>query len=150
MSLTSEVESIIRPIVERMDAFMLEILMRGSEGNRIMEVFVDTRSGVTTDQCAAISREISRELDLRDIVKGRYQLVVSSPGLDRPLRFPYQYPRHLNRTLRVTITEEGKKKSLEGTLAEATDDRIVLELKKGIRREIAIAEITDCIVCTPW
>ncbi|HUN65470.1 MAG TPA: ribosome maturation factor RimP [Bacteroidota bacterium] len=150
MSLASEVETVSRPIVERLNAFLIDVVARGHQGNRVLELFVDTADGVTTDQCAAISRELAAEFDRIDLVKGRYQLVVSSPGLDRPLRFPYQYPRHVGRSLKVIVTADGGTAVLEGTLAQASGEEIVLEEGTTKRHEIRIADILECTVRTPW
>ena len=57
--------------------------------------------GVTVDDCARVSRTLERELERSGLLGRRYVLQVSSPGLERPVRFPEHWKRYLGRAVRV-------------------------------------------------
>ena len=60
----------------------------------------DGGGGVTLDDCAEVSRDASAVLDVEDIIPHHYNLEVSSPGLDRPLRTPAEFARFAGKTAR--------------------------------------------------
>jgi ribosome maturation factor RimP len=146
----AEIQAMIQPIVDQRGAFIVDIGIHGNKGNTIIEIFLDTSSGITTAGCAEISKEVSKEFDRRDIIHGQYHLVVSSPGVDRPLRVVHQYPRNIGRKMRVNVRTGDAVDILEGTLLDATDDHIVLELDEKGEREIKFSDIESSRVCLPW
>ncbi len=122
----SRLQALVNPVVQSSGAFLVDLKVRGDQGSRVVEVFVDTDEGVSTDLCAEISREISRRLDREGVILGRYNLVVSSPGLDRPLKLLRQYRRHIGRILTVRFTAEEVTRNVEGELEAVSDEWIVL------------------------
>lgn len=123
----SRLRTMVEPVVECSGAFLVDLVFRGEQSGRVLEVFVDTDEGVSTDLCAEISRGISSALDRENIIQGRYYLVVSSPGLDRPLKFQRQYRRHVGRILAVRYREESELRDIEGELETVSDAWIVLK-----------------------
>jgi ribosome maturation factor RimP len=91
LNVNEEIKSIIEPIAEAYDVIVIEVETRGERGSKVLEIFIDNVKGVTTAICTEISREISDVLDKADLMKGKYYLNVSSPGLARPLKFLKQY-----------------------------------------------------------
>lgn len=85
MSRKSEtLETLLRPVVESLgfDLWGLEYVRgRGA----ILRLYIDSDNGVTVDDCAAVSHQVSGVLDVEDPISGEYTLEVSSPGIDRPL-----------------------------------------------------------------
>jgi ribosome maturation factor RimP len=71
-----------------------------------LRVFVDKEGGVTLDDCADVSREISAQLDVEDVIQTAYRLEVSSPGLDRPLKKPQDYQRFQGRLAKIKMLEK--------------------------------------------
>ena len=78
------------------------------------------KRGVTLDDCANFSRIVSAALDVEDPLDGTYELVVSSPGIDRPLRTPEHFERYKGQRARVKtygpIAEAGNRKTFVGNL----------------------------------
>jgi ribosome maturation factor RimP len=64
-------------------------------------IFIDKAGGVSLDDCTAVSRAVSTALDVEDPIDGAYDLEVSSPGLDRPLRTPEHFQKFLGSKVRV-------------------------------------------------
>jgi ribosome maturation factor RimP len=131
------------------DAYVVDVRVRGQQGSRVVEVFVDATDGVKLDELSRISRDLEFLLDTEDLVKGRYQLNVSSPGADRPLTEPRQYLKHVGRTLTVTTgtPEEGATRT--GVLATVHDDRFELEID-GATVSIDLKDVLEARVQLPW
>jgi ribosome maturation factor RimP len=83
---------------------------------------VDSREGVSIEECADLSRWLSAELDQDD---ENFSLEVSSPGLDAPLRLRPQYEKNIGREVEM-VMKSGKK--MKGTLREVKEDEIVVEV----------------------
>jgi ribosome maturation factor RimP len=85
---------------------LVDLRRTGAQQRPILQVRVDRPDsrpgqGVTADDCAAISRSLERFLETRAMVGPRYVLEVSSPGFDRPLRWPEHWRRFVGRDARV-------------------------------------------------
>lgn len=150
MHLAEQVKNLVLPIVEGRGAMVIDIAVRGERGGKVVEVFVDTDEGVTTELCAEISRDISRALDATALFRHRYHLVVSSPGMDRPLIHPRQFPKNAGRPMVVKVRREGTVVTLEGKLAAADGERIALLMVDGATVEIPFGDILDARVKLPW
>jgi ribosome maturation factor RimP len=109
---------------------VVEVDMRGSGGSRMLRVFIDKPGGVTHEDCANVSRELSTVLDVEDAVPGGpYVLEVSSPGLDRKLSRPADFERFTGSRMKVTTrTPVNGNKHFEGRLQSFQDGRLTLEL----------------------
>ena len=90
----------------------------------------ETHAGVTHEDCANLSREVSTILDVEDVVPGgSYVLEVSSPGLDRKLSRPADFQRFLGSRVKLTTRNpvDGNR-HFHGKLASFEGDRLALEL----------------------
>lgn len=100
----------------------------------LVRVLVDRPGGVDLDTLSAVSRNLSAVLDDHDDVvpAGRYQLEVSSPGLERTLRAPWQYQRYVGAPISVKTTEplEGSRR-WRGTLVQVDDESVTLAPEIG-------------------
>ncbi len=126
LNLIENLRKIALPIVERHGAYIVELIVRGERSSKVVELYVDTDSGISIDLCTSISREFSMQLDEEDVIAGRYRLDVSSPGVGRPLKLPRQYIRNVGRSIKIKITTESGTAIIEGKLMEAKDDSIVV------------------------
>jgi ribosome maturation factor RimP len=71
----------------------------------VLRLFVDREGGVTLDDCATVSRELSEILDVEDFITAEYTLEVSSPGLNRPLKKAADYQRYQGRMIKIKTFE---------------------------------------------
>ena len=94
---------------------------------RMLRVAVDQDGGVTLDDIAEATREVSRILDDSDVMgSAPYTLEVTSPGVDRPLALPRHWRRNRGRLVRATLTDG---RVVTGRVADADDTRAVLEVE---------------------
>lgn len=92
-----------------------------------VRLFIDKEGGVTVDDCADVSRQVSAILDVEDPIADKYNLEVSSPGLDRPLFTLPQFERYIGQDiavhLRIPVMERRK---WQGKLARIENDMVTL------------------------
>src|ERR1051325_2015816 len=108
---------------------VLEVEMRGGGKARTLRITIDKPEGVTHDDCANVSREVSTILDVEDAVPGgAYTLEVSSPGLDRKLQRAKDYERFQGNLVKLSTHEpvEGNR-HFEGRLEKFENGRITLD-----------------------
>ena len=135
-----QVEEIRKLAVENLspDKFVVDVLISGKKLPRRVMVILDGDQGVTIDDCANLSRVLSKELDDRAYFgDDNYLLEVSTPGLDHPLKLKRQYFKNIGRNLRV-VQKEG---TAEGKLHEVTDEKIVLVQETGTGKKKETKEI---------
>jgi ribosome maturation factor RimP len=108
------------------ELFLVDI--RVKPANKI-EVFVDSPSHVTVDQCVSLSRHIEEGLD-RDVED--FELTVSSPGIDQPFKVEGQYRKYFGKEVSV-LKKDGIK--IIGKLADFTGDALTVETKRTEKKE---------------
>ena len=110
---------------------------------RVLRVAVDKDGGVTLDDVADATREVSRVLDESDVMgEMPYTLEVTSRGVDRPLTLPRHWRRNADRLVRISLADET---TLTGRVL-ASDDRAVTLDVDGTQHEIAYADIAKALV----
>ncbi len=110
------------------DCYTIEIELK--PGQRLL-VFIDSDSGMSFDKCQKISRYLESFIDANDWLGSKYVLEVSSPGINRPLKFLRQYLKNIGRTVAVTLLDHSQQ---IGTLQAADEHQLVLT-QKVIERE---------------
>jgi len=145
-----DLERLLTPIAQSRNTYLIDLTIRGERGGKVVEIFLDGDSGVSADTCASVSRELSQQLDLAGLFHGRYQLIVSSPGLDRPLKYARQYPKHIGRRLKVVYREESNSGTAEGILSGVTEQDIVLDLADGRKLKLGFGQLIEARVLPAW
>ncbi|MCH8031035.1 MAG: ribosome maturation factor RimP [Bacteroidetes bacterium] len=149
--LTARVHALAEEAVAGADLFVVDVEVRGRTGSRVVEVYVDSDAGAGLDEIAETSRRLSFLLDTEDVIKGKYNLHVSSPGASRALALPRQYPHHIGRDLRVTYASDSEETTIVGTLSAVGDDAITLTVKgEDNPTELPFSAIREALVELPW
>jgi ribosome maturation factor RimP len=133
MGTLEEVRDLAEAVAHRRSLTLWDVEMGGQPGRAVVRVFVEGDQGVDLDTVAEVSEEISRGLDLRDPIQGRYTLEVSSPGLERTLRSREQFARCVGRKAVIKTRERLLPDShrIEGTIAGVTEDSVKLDTGAG-------------------
>ena len=115
--------------VEALGFELVEAELSGGRHHRTLRVYIDGPEGVTVDDCAAVSRQLSAILDVEDPIPGSYTLEVSSPGLDRPLVTPADFRRFQGAMIKVRLLNalDGRR-NFTGRLLETTPESVVMEV----------------------
>jgi ribosome maturation factor RimP len=91
----------LEPVLVRDGYELVEVEWVRGAGRFTLRVFVDKPGGVNVDDCQLVSRIIEPILDVEDFIEPAYDLEVSSPGLDRPLRTPEHFARYAGQRVHV-------------------------------------------------
>src|SRR6266436_9336604 len=130
----------IHAIVERVAASsgleVVEIELRGGGKSRMLRIFIDKPGGVTHEDCASVSREVSTIFDVEDTMPGgAYTLEVSSPGLDRKLFRAADFERFQGSRVKLTTKEPvNGNRHFEGRLEHFAAGRLTLDLAEARKK----------------
>ena len=106
--------------------FLVEVRLR--PGNKI-QVFLDADEGVSLGTCTQVNRKLYSKIEEAGLFDpGNFELEVSSPGLDEPLKLPRQYQKNIGRGVEV-VMKDGRK--ISGKLLSAGESSISVEEVKG-------------------
>lgn len=124
-----DVRDLAAAIASRRSLILWDVELQGSPGRQVLRVFVDAQGGVDLDTVTEVSEELSRGLDLRDPIKGRYTLEVSSPGLERTLKTPEHFALSRGKKVMVKTTEPvaGHSHRIDGTIVDASESAVVID-----------------------
>ncbi|MCA9543784.1 MAG: ribosome maturation factor RimP [Myxococcales bacterium] len=103
------------------------------EGHRqVLWVFIDGPEGVSIDDCARVSPELSAALDVDDPMPGAYELRVSSPGLDRPLMTDADFVAHVGREAFIQLLAPiGGRRRFTGEVLGVEGDAVGIRCSDG-------------------
>ena len=147
----AKAEELLKPIAEanHVEIYDVEYVKEGSEW--YLRCYIDKEEGVSINDCEAVSRALSDELDRTDFIDDAYILEVSSPGLGRTLK----KDKHLRKSLLEEVEVKTYKpimgkKEFTGILKAFDEDTVTLgaALKEGIediifdRKDIAVIKLT--------
>lgn len=124
-----ELDRLLRPVVTGMGYALWGLEYRVQGRSALLRLFIDAPQGVTLDDCAAVSDQVSGVLDVEDPIPVPYRLEVSSPGLDRLLFEPAHYERYQGEEVRVRTAwpVEGQR-NFRGVIRSVGEDSVELEV----------------------
>ena len=133
---------------------LADIRKGGSRSRPLLQVRIDRPDitvgvGVTVDDCARVSRALEEWLDQAGILGARYILEVSSPGIERPVRWREHWVRFVGRDVNVRLPGRGR---VRATIVRVEDsDTVVLRLQSGGEElAVALAEARDARLAVDW
>ncbi len=124
---------LLEPVVNGMGFDLIEIEHFPNPKHGVLRLFIDKPAGsesegVVIEDCSAVSRQVSALLDVEDPIRGKFNLEVSSPGLDRPLRRLQDFQRFTGSLVKLkTVMPLEGQRNFKGRLLEASEDVLVIE-----------------------
>jgi ribosome maturation factor RimP len=151
------VDALLVPIRDHIAGLGFELVdlrRTGTLQRPILQVRVDRPDsrpgqGVTADDCAVISRSLECFLETRAMIGPRYVLEVSSPGLERPLRWPEHWRRFVGRKARVRAASLPGRNQVE-IVSVPDDTHVVLRLEDGSEVTVALDAIREAVLVVDW
>jgi ribosome maturation factor RimP len=140
---STQIERLAEPVVRRHGCELVDTTFRREGSGWVLRLFIDRSGGVGVDLCAEVSRDLSAELDVADLIEHPYTLEVSSPGLDRPLKRAADFQRFCGRAVKVRTRDPvGGRRNFAGRIAEVGEDGATVTLEvDGTSTTIPIAAI---------
>jgi ribosome maturation factor RimP len=126
------IAAVIGPVIAAAGMDLESVRVSAAGRRRLLRVVVDSDRGVSLDDAAAISRQLSAALDAAPVMGDfPYTLEVSSPGVDRPLTDPRHWRRAVGRLVQVTAADAGP---ISGRVLAADADGVTLDVAGDHRR----------------
>jgi ribosome maturation factor RimP len=132
---TEEIENLLSEKFKEegfLDCFLVDLEQNG----KYLIVYIDSDGPLSFDKCKEVSRAIESYLDDKKVLGEDYVLEVSSPGVDRPLRFPRQFIKNIGRNIAIKYNDADQ---VEGLLEAADSDKVLVsweELRKDGKKKI--------------
>lgn len=128
----NKITNIIKEEAENLGYLFIEIDFRGDTRNHILEIYIDNEVGITTVDCARVSRAIGEIIEEDGLIESKYRLDVSSPGIDRPLKYIQQFQRNIGRSFELQLEDETDSK-FECKLLELANYDLKFQIKKEVK-----------------
>jgi ribosome maturation factor RimP len=138
------------PFLHPIDAFIVDIQIVPSEQRKVVQLYIDTDTGITIGQCSELSRNLSAVLELQDVVPSSYVLEVSSPGLKKPLKLLRQYRKNVGRQFRVLFKTNDGAGEILAKLTGVENELLTFVTGKNETYTIPFHEIIESIEELPW
>jgi ribosome maturation factor RimP len=128
-TIIKQVGTVARPVLEELGLELLEVQYRREQNGWVLRLIIDRLDGVSLDDCAAASREIGQLLDIEDFIDQAYNLEVSSPGLDRPLKSMDDFKRFTGRKAKIkTVAPIAGEHVFIGRIQQTDGETIILDV----------------------
>jgi ribosome maturation factor RimP len=130
------IKQVTEDVVRESGYFLIDFNLRGHGRNTVIEVYIDGKEYINAEDCARVSRELNDKLQSIIDPGESYRLDVSSPGIDRPLKFIEQFPKHLNKKFELAYKVNDETKKNEAELIEVRNDELTFQTKD--KKEIIV------------
>ena len=128
-------EEILLPIIEEHGFELVDVEYVKEGSSWYLRAYIDKPGGITIDDCEAVSRKLSDQLDEKDYIEDAYILEVSSPALGRPLKKEKDYKRSLGAEVEIrTYRMIEKQKEFIGILKGYDENTVTIETGDGTEK----------------
>lgn len=140
---------------------LIEVQFGREQAGSVLRLFIDrpwqpgmpqdgVTPGVSHADCERVSRQLSAVLDVANVIAHAYQLEVSSPGLDRPLRREQDFARFTGRKTHVrTVDPVEGRRNFSGTLLGAAGGTVRIDCD-GRTWDLAVADVARASLVPDW
>jgi len=156
------IEQITRSVTDAAGLELFELELKGSGRNQLLRIVIDKPEGVTHGDCEHVSRTVSELLDAADPIPDAYQLEVSSPGIERPLRHPRDWDRFRGKKAKVVLKQPladdpKAQKAFDGTISDVVQcdgqdsaASATVELQDGTRLTFPLEQVSRANLKFEW
>ncbi len=146
-----QIEDEVRRVLDRLGYELLLITYSTGGGRPRLTVYIDKPGGVNIGDCQRASEQLSVLLDMLDPIARSYDLIVSSPGLNRPIVRDEDFVRFQGRLARVKrVAEDGSAQVVEGRIEQVRDGKVFLRDEKGHSQQVPLDEIEQANLVYEW
>lgn len=130
--MTGRLRTLLEPVVIDLGLELEEVQFRRETSGWVLRLIIDKEEGVSLDDCAEVSREVGRLLEVENLIEHSYRLEVSSPGLERPLRQEKDFLRFMGRTAKIKTREPvNGQRVFTGTIEQLHHQVLTLQTDLG-------------------
>ena len=133
-TLNEQIENFVDACLSDSSFFLVDLYI--SNNQRKVEVSLDGDSGVTIEKCAEVSKKLGAFIEEENLIGHAYQLYVSSPGVDTPIKNPRQFNSRLGREFSVLMNDGTKYKGVLNAIIEGELELEIEQKEKGKKKVI--------------
>jgi ribosome maturation factor RimP len=128
-NIKDRIEKLVLPILERLGYKLWGCQCLLSQKQPLIRIFIDKPEGILIDDCEKASRAISAVFDVEDVISLQYRLEISSPGLPKPLFYPWQYQENIGKQAKIKLIRviEGNR-WISGIILTAKDEFVEIQM----------------------
>ncbi len=124
-----KIEEIVKAVCVEKEVAFYDFEVKSTQKGKVLSIFITKTGGVTLGDCASVSRQIGHILEEQDLIPDKYFLEVSSPGIERVLKFKKHYIGAINELVKISYTDEEQKKVVTiGKLMEVLPEYVNVEV----------------------
>ncbi len=126
--IVESVEELVLPILEESALELVDIEYLREPNGWVVRLFIEKEGGVTLKECTAVSRELGYLMEVKEVIDHPYNLEVSSPGLDRPLKTKKDFHRFSGKsaTIKTAAPLDGRR-NFKGRIRSLDNGVVTLE-----------------------
>ena len=117
----------IKLCLEKENYELIDLTVNKFKATTVIQIYSDKQGGIAVEDCAHLSREVNKVLELKYANFDNYQIEVSSPGIKRPLKKEKDFLRNLNRNVFIQFMANDQKTSLEGSIHHTTNKVVYIQ-----------------------
>jgi ribosome maturation factor RimP len=141
----SKIEEIARRVGEGAGLEIVEVELKGAGKHQLLRIIIDKPGGVTHADCETVARVAGAEFDAVDPITGPYELQVSSPGVERPLRKWQDWERFVGKKVNVVLKQAlplgGEAEPIDSALTEPEAGKGTSPRNGSVRRASKVKEM---------
>lgn len=128
-NIASTVADLIGPTVSELDYDLWDVEYVKEGAEYYLRITIDREEGITIDDCEKVHRAIDPLLDEADPIEDSYHLEVSSPGIERELKYDWHFDEFIGCTVELKLyAPMNGSKSIIGELVSRTDDGVTVSV----------------------
>lgn len=145
----------IRRRVTSLGYELVDLRKRGTRTRVVLQIRVDRPDaapgqGITVEECAAVNRGLQEWLDGTGVLGSRYVLEVSSPGIERPVRWREHWERFVGREVTVRVPERGRLRAKIVRVPPGSDDVVLRPADSDEEITVPLGEARDAKLVVDW
>src|SRR3989339_143541 len=129
------VYQLVESVLAEYQLELVELQFRRESHGYVLRILIHKETGVTLNDCEAVSRQVGHLLEVEDLIEHAYHLEVSSPGLDRPLKTEKDFLRYRGKKIQVdTNAPIEAQNNIVGSIDDARDGNLYLRCDTGVHK----------------
>ena len=142
---TTKVREVAEPVLNGLGYDLIALEMTVENGRKIVRLYIDrmdaSKGAVGIEDCVTATKELSPVLDVADVLDGRYELEISSPGINRPLARKSDFEKFAGKKVAVrTFDKVGDRRNFLGVLLGIDGDDIRINVD-GREHRVPLTEV---------
>jgi ribosome maturation factor RimP len=117
----------LKPVIEQLGYDLFDVILVKEGDQQILQIAIDNEAGIAIDDCVLVSEKLDPLLDQLDPIEGEYQLEVTSPGAERPLRNQLEIQKSIGKYVHIETADQ----ALEGMLIQFSAEILTIRTLKN-------------------